>query len=350
MIGFFGTTPYHILLSMSMALNDFKGHDTCLVVFKRFKNSETIIEKLKEKKVFNKIVALDTHDFDKWKVWNRRYRMFFFYPEFQKLAKGNTFEEFIFFAPDFLEVSYMIKLLEKKSPLCKFSFGEDGIGTYLNENIYVPSDRGKKWLRLLNRMKYLNKIDNIYVKHPKLMFNQSRYSISSICSNMTEELKSMILFIWPHNFELDNGILFLQQPFFEDEKWELAKIQEDILGDLAFRFGKNVNVKLHPRTSHYDSTLPINYLPDRGLVESLFLKSPDIRTIVGINSTALFSSYLLWGTVTPIVSLINLTNDVALTKHMEKFLSAFEKEFKLAGGKIYIPKDYDDLYKIFEII
>jgi len=350
MIGFFCTTPYHILLTISMALNEFKNDKLCLVVFKRFRDSDRIVKKLNEEKIFDKIITIDTLEFTSFKNWNRRYRMFRFYPQFKEVAQRECFKEFIFFAPDYIEVSFMIKLISKNSPRCIFSYGEDGIGTYIYDNIYEPNSRGRWWLNLLKRTKYLDKIKHIYVKYPELILNHQRYELKQINRTISEKFKAIILNIWPCNIELEKRIIFLQQPFQEDLNTSMARSQDKILKRLSTDFSDKFVVKLHPRTRYLPKDLSLEVLDFDGLVESLFLRSESVNGVIGINSSALFTPYLLFGKTIPIILLYKLSDYQELSKRMESFIYYFEKQFKADGGKLYIPKDYEELHRILEYL
>lgn len=355
MVGFLCTTPYHLLLSLFMASQNFKNDEKVLVIFKRFKNTDSLHRKIRESNVFKEIVILDSHDFDKWKNWNRRLRMFFFYKGFKTLCRDVKFDQFIFFAPDLLEVSFMIELISEKNPRCSFAFAEDGIGSYFNPGIYMPTDKMNKWLCILRRKKYLRKIKTMYLLKPNLLAYPSEYEIKQILPYPKNDaiFDSLITSLWG-NYNLDDySFLFLQQPFSEDGNIKLGQEQDRILEFIMrqdFFKSDNIGVKLHPRSKNYFFPKGCSIIPPDRMYEIGIKNSNKITCLMGINSGALLTPFLLWGKVFPIIFLYRLCNIDSLNKYMDALLNLFKLDFEQNGGKLFIPSTYEELLNVLKMV
>lgn len=353
MIGFLCTTPYHLLISLSMALNEFHREDKILVVFGRFSDADILCERIRSLNIFVGVILLDSHDFDCLKNWNRRLRMFYFYKKFSNISKSVIFDQFIFFAPDLLEVSFMVKKIVKYSPNCKFSFAEDGIGSYLTPLIYEPTYKMQKWLKILHRDIFLKKITGLFLLHPELIAYQTSYHLQKILpldlsnSNFDVAIKN----IWKKNNLVETDLLFLQQPFHEDHKIELAQKQNELL-DSIIRYcssrHKKLGVKLHPRTRLFPYENQCNIIDANDMYELEIKDSKAVKCIIGINSGALLTPFLLWEKTIPIIFLYKLCGIKSLNSSMNHFLILFKENYEKKGGRFYVPSNYDELFAILK--
>lgn len=343
MVGFLCSTPYHILLCLFMAYHEYRNNQKVLVVFNRFASAQKLCEVIKEFHLFKNVLLINTHDFDGWKDWNRRFRTVSFYQSFKRLCKESSFRKFIFFAPDLLEVSYMIKLISRNSPDCRFAFAEDGIGSYFNPLIYTPTSKINQWLRIFDRKKYLDKIDELYLLNPKLLTYESNYRIKPIQSVPLTDLyfNRIVDAIWGKNLNNPVDIIFLQQPFMEDKNLKLA-IKQDKFINLMENYSINKNIKigikLHPRTKK--NTIPYNFnkISSDVMYEIQIKNISDKTCFIGINSGALLTPFLLWKKNNPIVFLYKMCGDSMLITNMDNLLSRFKIEFVKAGGRLFIPE------------
>lgn len=345
MVGFLCSTPYHILLSINMALNDFKDDKKSIVIFRRFLDSDRICNILKDSGIFEEVILLETHNFDGLNNWNRRLRMIFFYNKFNKFYTKYDFSKFIFFSLDFLDISFIVKKLSMRSPQCEFAFAEDGIGSYVSSQIYMPSEKAQNWLRLLKRQQYLDMIQTIYLQHPDLLAVKLPYKIKKINSlNIDNEIfYNITKLIWKSEEKSSFDMLFLYQPFLEDGRTLIGKNQEKLLNDLSVDFLQELTVKLHPRASAYRNLNGVNCLKSDSLFEIDILHNYSIRALIGINSTALLTPFLLWGQVIPIIFLYKICGVDKLSSNMDEFIIRFKEKFEKSGGKIFIPESYKDL-------
>lgn len=348
MIGFLCSTPYHILLAINMSLSDFKNEKKVLVIFRRFKDSDRICKLLCQFSIFEEVLLLETHNFDGLTHWNRRYRMFSFYRKFNKMYPKYSFKEFIFFSLDFLDVSFIAKKISKINPSCKFAFAEDGIGSYLSNDIYTPSDRAKFWLDKLNRKKFLDKIDTLYLKNPNLLTVKSDFKIKKMDDLAVNDVlfNDVITTIWPGAPLTQYDILFLQQPFSEDGRKLIGMQQDKALEVIWKSFSEKLTIKLHPRTIEYNKLDRVKYLKSEGLFELEIHQNYKVKVLIGVNSTALLTPYLLWKETTPIIFLHKLCGVDSFNVNMDKFIERFKVEFEKSGGQLFAPESFESLIDI----
>lgn len=350
MKGFICSTPYHLLLAINKSLNDLKDEEKALVVFNRFPSCETVVSRLKELKIFDSITVLDTHELDQWNNWNRRFRMFYFYNDFRRLTQKSSFDEIIFFSPDLLNTTFIIKLVLQYSPNCKFSFAEDGIGSYIDESMYKPSDRVEFWLSFFGRKKYVNRIQTLYVNQPELISYNTALNIQPFLQNdeNESEYRTIISEIWKEKESQVNHLLFLQQPFYEDERYVLAEAQEYIFKHLQEKYGDELSIRIHPRTKQKIYFSLSNAVGKNDLFEVSSLFRSESTVLIGTNSTALFTPFLLWRKKNPIILLYKLGNEEGLSIAMDLFLRKYEIIFTRLGGNIFIPESLEELHSILD--
>lgn len=344
MTGFLCSTPYHILICLSMALTDYANDDKTLIIMNRFKDAKRISALLKQSGVFKYVKFMDTHDFDRFKNWNRRLRMFMFYPELKAHFSEESFDNFIFFAPDLLEVSYVIKLVYNKNNYCNFFFAEDGIGAYVDESIYKPNRGVKRWLQILHRIDYLNLIKGIYLIHPELCtasYSYNKIKIENINTSDPVFVK-LIHLIWGNEYVNNCQTLLLHQPFVVDGKPEVGSWQDKCFELINQNFA-GCCVKLHPREKDSASLRKFRLFEAKGVFEVLLMNGFSPKCLVGVNSTALLTPFMLWNLKPTLIFLYKICHYDGISKRMDLFLENFKVIYSKNGGELYIPGSFDEL-------
>jgi len=351
MVGFYCGTPYHVMLAIHMSLHEFAGEDKCLVVLKNFSSTEKVHDVCIKEHLFKEVVIIDSHRFDRRREWTRRYRMFSFYPEFKALCKNYRFDRFIFFSADRMQDTFMIKLIMKKNPSCEFFIGEDGLGSYTKSDMYKPQGRENFWLDLLQRRKYLSCLKTSYFLNPELLTYVPDGKVLSIQKPNRDEqyFLSILNEIWNSKPIMDyGGILYLTQPFLENKQPILAEEQSYFIGYLQEKLGnRKLGVKLHPTSRNIGIPSGCNVIGSDVLFEAM-VGNVRSKIFIGIYSGALFTPFLLWGDITPIILLCKLCSDQSRFGALETFLHRFSEKFEKQGGKIYIPKTINELGQVID--
>ncbi len=245
-----------------------------------------------------------------------------------------------------------IKRIVKKNPDCEICLGEDGLGAYIEKDTFRPNRNNYK-ARLLLKFTgweyYLNLIKFHYVLHPELVTYTSNLKLRNILpfSSNDSAFNTIIESVWGTYKISKCSILFLQQPL-HGEFDELYKLQTSILNTFAnSSLANKVTVKLHPREFNLNLPSQLAIIDQTVLYELSVKNTTDLKFIVSVFSSALFTSFLLWGNTTPIVLLYNIGEKaVVISKNMELFVKRFKRVYEKSGGKMYQPKTKEELLQI----
>lgn len=347
MTGFLCSTPYHLLLCLIMALNNYSSEDKAIIIMNRFKDAKRIADILRKTHIFKYVLIMETHDFDKLTNWNRRFRMFFFYPQIKEILGNVSFDNFVFFAPDLLEVSFIIKLIYKCNINCNFFFAEDGMGAYIDETIYKPNRRMRNWLILLRRLKYLKLIRGIYLIHPELCtakYSYKKLKIENKAVNKDSFL-NLVREIWGCESIESCNVLLLHQPFELDGKPEVQTQQDQCFREII-KSVDNCSIKFHPRDKKRHDFKNCKIVNSLGMFEILLLNGFKPDALCGVNSTALLTPFMLWNQTPKLFFLYKICHSPLMSKKMDCFMSNFQKVYAAAGGKLYVPASYEELMRM----
>lgn len=355
MIGFTAASNYSFFICIWMAISQFKNDQKCIVLYDEIKDIDHIGNKLKELKIFDVVKVIHVNRNTQIGNWKRRYHMFFINKEIQEICELYRFHKFIFFTNDSLNIPFIISKVYKKNPDCEFAFGEEGIGVYYNKEAYLPTPRIDFWLSLLRRKKYLRMLKVLYVREPSLLTYPSNLDVRKIAPCVdTEKLHQIINALWKYQSLPDMPLFLMQQPFSEDDKNQIG-IDENanlLFNRICERFPGLTALKLHPRTRNY--ILPKNaFVIDKNIqFENSLNNSINQKTIISINSTASFSPYLLWGYTPNIILLYKLfnwgENQQSRFGKLDKFLTNFSTLYAKRGGKIFVPQNESELFRILD--
>lgn len=346
-IGFCCATPYHLLLTLQLATHEFKNDDKYLVIFEHFVGAKDIISKCKTLGIFKKVTSVDNlHQ----SQWQRRYHIFKLYDGLNCICNQFKFDKFIFFLLDPLTVSFAIKKILNLNPNCKICLGEDGLGAYITPKIYKYGlSRGKTgfWMQVTRRYQYLEAFKFHYLTRPEMIGTKDTLiprKITPLDFNDCNFMK-IVKKIWGKQTLLKGDILFLQQPF----EGDVNNVENGIIKNIYDFCGddKILNIKLHPRTQPLGIFKDSERLIDRNLMYELVGNElSEYKLIIGINSSALFTPFMLWGTVTPIMLLHKICKPAMDYGNFKKFLSKFTKSFSDAGGRVIVPGNIEEVKKI----
>jgi hypothetical protein len=344
MTGFLCATPYHLLVCLGMAINDYNNDEKTLIIMNRFSDAKRLADQIKQLNIFKHVIFLETHDFDWLRNWNRRFRMFIFYPEIIKLFQVETFDNFIFFPPNLLEVSFLVKYAYKGNKNCKFYYAEDGIGSYINQDIYKPHGRGKKWLKLLGRLNYLKLIDSIYLYHPELCVAGFKYNKLKIdgARTISTSYLGIVNSLWKFNDNRMCDALLIDQPFESSGEKNVQLIQDRSFVQIA-KYFKNCFIKYHPRDQKCTMIPGCQVLSKNSMFEVMILNGFMPKYLFSVHSTALVTPFILWNMKPTIIFLYKLCNIDSRSLGLDKFLERFRTVYEHEGGEVYLPETFDEL-------
>ena len=351
MIGYYCTTSYHLMIAILIALCKGNKAKQALFITPHFKNIHGDILFLKKSGLFKDIIYLDDHYGSRCYLLYRKYRNIFFYKNAKLYCLNNKFREFIFFPGSLFFACYFAKMIFSNSPECEFSFGEDGLASYINHAEYRLQKRQSKFfLKLFGVKKYLKFYSSLYVIEPDLVINEGMFLLKKIQRKQknTYEFKELIERVFGHNELPPCDVLFLQQPFMADSAKlkKLDEIQTKALAIVSKLIGsKKGYVKIHPRTiSAGNIPKNLNVIAGNGLFEASIVKKINHEIIVTVCSTAAISPFIIWGYTPTIYLLYKIDKNFSLSRNLKIFLEKFKVKYQESGGKIYEPESLDDFY------
>lgn len=352
MVGFSCSTPYHILLSLHLAVHEFAEDDKVLILFDHFKNSAAVASRLKQLGLFKSVVYID--DGCKW----RRWMYYVSIPgKLRATLQAYEFKEFIFFHPDSMMNLQMIDCLKKRNQGCRISLGEDGLGTYVREDAFRPdlTIRKRKWfLKLSGRDRFFQFYKRMYLIHPDLLTYKTRWKLMKISPLDLEndDLRRMLHAIWGKIPQQPYDIVFFQQPFQEDKLYRLEEIQKQAIDILyAGSKGGNVSVKLHPRSKAYLLPVAANILPFSEVpFEMTFSPALNQKTMITVFSSVVLTPFLLAGFTPNLVILSELIPPEDKNLKLDAFYQKFQVMYERKGGKIFFPKSFEEYQALLQSI
>lgn len=353
MVGFSCSTPYHLLLSLHMAVHEFAEDDKVLILFDHLQNSSAVVPKLRRLGIFKSIVYID--DGCKWKRW----MYYVSIPgRLRAILQAYEFKEFIFFHPDPKVNLQMIACLEKRNRGCMICLGEDGLGTYLRKDAFQldPTVWKRKWaLKLFGRDRFFKFYKRMYLVNPALLAYRTRLEIVKIhpLDLGNDALRRMLHAIWGEIPQQPYDIVFFQQPFREDKLFQLEEIQKQAIDILcAGSKGKKVSVKLHPRAAASrllpadGKILPLPEIP----FEITFSSSMNQKTMVTVFSSAVLTPFLLAGLTPNLVILSELIPQKDKNPKLDAFYHKFKAMYERKGGRMFFPKSFEEYRALLQSV
>lgn len=329
----------------------FAGKKSTLIVMNHFDVDEALISRIKETGVFDEVVLFDSNNKTKLNRFKRLVNVFAPTKLMRKLANGTTFTHFVCFALDFSNLSYLMQRYEKRGIACEFSFGDDGIGTYIREGIYKPNDLVRKLLTACRRLDVLDRVRRVYAYKPEFMVANRGYDLHPIaqseaaCANR----RQAVCRIWSlsEDVNIDNGILYFEQPNEADKDSQDQKIEQASLQMAIEALRTHSVVKLHPRSTAEEQWRAFGILKTKMPYEVMLLQKQCAPALMmTVNSTALFSTYLfddLPAASCPSVLLYKLMlhQNEKLTSAMNSLCAGINGADK--GAQVYAPETMDQL-------
>ncbi len=346
MIAFYCATPYHILVSVNMMLNEHKGQPADIYVLNYFDGAKEMVDRLNQCGLFRRAVFIPVNNYTLYEKIKRFVHVFLPDVRIRQMMRRFDYQVFYFFALDFLNISYIIKKAMQKRVPCRFCYGEDGIGSYIKD-IYVPSETVSKLLNICGRTKYLQEIREMYVYAPELVVANRNFRPMGLkkFNHHDPELARVCSVLWPHKADLKGRVLYFQQPLNERNGIDLSSIERQLIEEISTVFGADrFSIKLHPRTQN-----PQDF-PQSAVIKStvpfeIYALNFDFsrHLLVSAISTASFAPFLLLGQYPDLIFTYRLYGEGVVSigktfgQFMEKFISGYEEK-----GRILIPETLEE--------
>ncbi|NBI70635.1 hypothetical protein D3Z50_06105 [Clostridiaceae bacterium] len=346
---FFCATPYHVLLASIMKITYLKKETAELILYNHFKGAYALYENLKRTTLFSNVYFINENNYTLFNKLKRAFHIVFPDSVVKRVAKRCVYNEIVFFAIDFLSASYIIREYNKRNLACIFSYGEDGIGTYMDPGIYSPSPKTAFMLKITGRLRWLDRIHNIYVLEPKLLQSNFNKQIQLICLPAFLDSEGYLNILWPERRKDKIGsVVYLQEPFVEDrnqkevtDEKNVVEICQAIVGDSEF------TIKLHPRTRNY--RVNSKHIVKTSIPFECLLKPQELddKIIISIMSTAAITPGLLYQRRPYIIFLYKLFPEIPFDSKIQKFLDCLTG-LPLYSEKVFIPHDINEMIHVLK--
>ena len=357
MVGYFCATPLHVLSAITMQGGMFADEDSMLILLNHFHVDEALLGRIKESGVFTEVMLVE-NDY-RTTVGNikRLANAFFPIKPMRYVANKTCFTHFVCFALDYIDLAYIMTRYKKRGIRCEFSFGDDGIGTYIAE-IHQPKPLARKLLKLNGHLGILDEVTRLYAYKPEYLIVNRHFDVQPILQNEAacRARCAAAAHIWPlqEQTNIDGGVLYFEQPNPLDADNSDRDIEQAMLRRAMDTLGIHAAVKMHPRSDAEAAWSPFGVIHTKMPYEVMLQQAQcKPKLIMTISSTALFNTYMfddLTAEPCPAILLYKMMRYVnrqaceAMTEMCERINAAQEKP------RIYVPENEEELQKILEII
>lgn len=344
MIAFVAWTPLHLINVLNVYTNYYPRVEADLYIYDEFTDAHVYYNKLLATGLFKNTILINHNDIPNG--ISKFINILFNKDTFTDHRRFEYEELFVHGGNYFSKVLFSNNL--KLNPALKLNYIEDGIAPYLNGRIFSTSRINRLVYNFFNKYSMLKQeIDKYYVYEPNLVNfpNQKTLKIPKI--ERCNPAYKYILEVFDDDQEIENVILFIDQPLNDDgygiNEVELAKKISD-----ANKTKKKIVIKKHPRSKivyegfeTLKSNSPFEIIALQGQFENSVIISPA--------STIAFSSYMMFGIdfETILLSQLILNEyDGYDKKHREIFkaISSFTNRFNSVTAKqIFLPNNYAEL-------
>lgn len=355
---FFCATPYHIIASMTMASGTLAGKESMLVVMDHFSMDEGMLDRIRSTGIFREVILFRNNNKTKLNKAKRLLRVFCPDPLIYRLAHKTAFSHCVFFALDFLNLAYLAKTYRKRGISCEFSFGDDGIGAYLNDKCYIPKPFVVKLLKLSGRMNDLQRVRDLYVYKPELMVENTGFMLKKIDQSreIYETVRKAVseIFVLGPDADVNHAILYFEQPGTSEASSENIEVEKKVLRQAMQRLSARAVVKMHPRSTSEALFTEFEIMKTKMPFEAMVLQQDYAPVMMLSNcSTAMFSMYLLDNL--PAAECPSVFLNRYVPNQNERFNAAMENYRRLLNvsgepARIFTPEDDCQLQQLLDDI
>lgn len=351
---FFCATPYHIIASITMASGMLSAEPSTLVILDHFNIDEAMVQRIRATGVFEEIVLYKSNNKTRMNMAKRLANVFCPDKVMHRLAHETAFSHCVFLALDFLNLAYMVKTYERRGIKCEFSFGDDGIGAYLNSNCYRPRKLVVNLLKLTGRLGSLQSVKKLYVYKPELMVENTQFELVRIeqSPETFQKLQKAVsrIFVMEPDVQVDNRVLYFEQLSGPPETDRNLAVEQEALTMAMEILGAEAAVKMHPRSNSEALWSRFPIVRTKIPFEAMVLQNRYAPALMMSNcSTAMFSMYLLDNL--PAASCPSVFLNRLVPTQNESFNRSMERYFALlnqgdGGTKLYSPASIEELREL----
>lgn len=319
--GFVAWTPLHIINMLNVQKNFIKNDDEIVFfILDNFTNSSKLISDLKM--YFPHIEVVIIHPKNYGSRIEKISRLYFNKNPFY----NDTLDE-IYIPGDIYFGRILFANQYSKNKNLKLNYIEDGLGAYVGVDVVHRRNLNDKVQELINKKSIYHaewenafvyeptllpkKLANYTKKIPKLDKNNKVYkNIYKLFESTYDEMGTNIK---------KQSILFFDQPFNDGQtKIDETKVFND-LKTVADELKLDIQIKLHPRSNEWKYGKDVDYL-ETNMPWEVYLLFNDIEDfiLVGINTTAAFSPFLLFNEKIPVILLSEYVSNY-YTDHTDSF-------------------------------
>ncbi len=348
-VGYFCATPLHILHAVGLKLTTHRESTGDLVVYTHFDDAPRMVEVLSQLGLFRRVMLFDNHTRTGGGKLRRLWHSVVPAPLLRPWKRCFPFDEAVFFAIDPLTMSRLIAW----GPSCRFYYGEDGIGSYINPTLYIPSLAGRLMLALTGRKKYMAKVAGIYLHHPALrVANVTLPGIPLPAPAMDDPTMHRVLeALWPVDeaaIDTRRRVMFFEEPLRELIDGVLPPLEKLVPRMVKAAFGDGqLYIKRHPRmvTSSAATSL---LLPCQAPYERIMgLWKGEETVLISVISTASLQPLMLAGVKPAMVFLYRLLwpAEDPLRRLWDDFFDKLNDGYGLEG-RLFLPESMAQLEEI----
>lgn len=332
-IAFVIGTPIHVITTINIVLNFFgENNQFHFFIYSNFTNSQDVSKRIKKLFPDAKVQIIDHSNYEK----GRFLKLLFNYG----FEITTSFDEIFIPSPMYFS-KLLVGIAKKKNTALKLNIYEDGLASYLSYNHFDDQGLLDKILKKVNKYSLGNlKVNSGYFYRPDMLDHADYQLVRQIPSltkdNIALAIIQQIFKVKIDRSSLENKVMILDQPFTEDgihinDNEVLNKIIE-----ISTKFNREIVIKLHPRSAGYKYRSERIAIIEDGLPAELYqLMYGDLKLLlVGVNSSALFTNQLLFGSNNNSVSVLKLIDKNQLTdtqrlqfKASRKFIEKFSNRF-----------------------
>lgn len=292
-------TYYHLFIAVLLNIKNVKKNDLIIFSEKNDKLAidDQLIDRLIKSNIFNKIEVIDCSEFKEQKAYKRILRTLF------KIRKNNVIKEIQKYKEVYIfnDISSIGKAINRKN--IKYNLIEDGRDCFRKkhfEKIISQQNALKRIVKkilfgysLMGESKnikkiYVNNLEDTYFNH-----NIEECNLDNLLKGLGKEEKLKVAEIFLNKElkeHINNSIIILTQPFFEDGILESEDIQLRLYKDILDReCVGNTFLKLHPRdTLNYEKIINKEKIIQGDFpIEAInLIPNLNVKKIISVSSTA----------------------------------------------------------------
>ncbi len=345
-VGYFCATPLHILNAVTMRLTTDKQGEARLYVYDHFADASRMVQALEGLGLFDRVVLYENNTLSFGGKCRRALWGVLPHPVIRPLLTGVfPFDKVVFFALDALTMTQLMRHGRE----CAFYYGEDGIGSYINPQLYQASRISRCLLRLTGRYGYLSRIRGLYLHAPALRVVKDSLPVYPMerVSFSHGAMASVLEALWPveeSTIDTSRRVVYFREPLHELFGTDLSALEEQALRMAGEAFGaQGVYIKNHPRMAtgaEDDRTLPCGAPYER----LMGLWNQEEAVLLSVISTAALQPLLLAGQRPFMIFLYRmaLSEDAPLRRLWDGFFNNLRQQYPLAG-RLFTPATTHEL-------